>query len=211
MQRTAKDDEILTTLACKVRFLTADMVADAFWAGPGALTAARRRLTKLCDAGYAERFHVLCEPLLDLPGPLVVWAPDEPDPDCGAVAWELQNRWPQIAQQRTVIYRASQATNNQYGGSARPKPIHPDQVSHDLHVGLIYLRFLRLDPEAAEAWVGEDLRPKAGYHLADPDALVEYTNGRASVAIEFGGKYDARRVREFHEDCLSRGRAYQLW
>jgi hypothetical protein len=109
------------------------------------------------------------------------------------------------------IYRATQTTNNQYGGSTRPKPVHPDQVTHDLHVGLVYLHFFRADPEAAAAWVGEDLRPKAGYHLADPDALLEYEDGRPEMAVEFGGRYDARRVRDLHEDCQSRGRAYQLW
>ena len=33
----------------------------------------------------------------------------------------------------------------------------------------------------------------------------------AELAIEFGGRYDVERIREFHRDCVARRRPYELW
>jgi hypothetical protein len=51
----ARDLEILVALA-RYRFLTTGQIAELWWAGRG-LRAVRRRMTRLFDAGFVERFR----------------------------------------------------------------------------------------------------------------------------------------------------------
>ena len=44
-----------------------------------------------------------------------------------------------------------------------------------------------------------------------PDAFIVDSTQQVTGVIEFGGSYDAQRVTEFHEDCVSRSLPYQLW
>ena len=167
-------------------------------------------MNQLRDAGYVQVSHVLAEPALDLLAPIVTWAPGQPDPDCLTVSHTLCSRWPDCPGRSTTVYRATQMTNNRLGGPARIKPLSDDEVTHDLHVSAVFLRFLRADPELAGQWLGEDVLGKAGFRLKDPDAVVRHPDG-SELVIEFGGRYGADRIRDFHDDCVKRGRAYQLW
>lgn len=212
MLRTQRDHELLETLGRKVRMLALEQIASTWWPDSrGSVTQARRRMLQLCEAGSLDRYDVLAHGFLELTKPVITWNMGDPPPDFGAVAWQLNHRWPPVAPRRTVLFMATERTCNLYGGPLTPRRPKPGQVTHDLHVGALYLRLLQADPVSAEAWVGEDTRPKSGFGLKDPDAILEYRDGRPSLVVEFGGRYDRGRVEDFHRDCKKRNRAYELW
>ena len=192
-----------------MRFLCLEQAAT-LWDGCNAQASARRRMGQLVASGFVESGHVRAEPLLELAGPIVTWAPGEPDPPFQAVSNTLCERWPNVQPRQFTIYRATRTTNNRFGGPDFFKPVSPDQVTHDMHVGSVYLRLLEANPAAAEAWLGEDVLGQAGHRLKDPDAVLRYDEGY-EVAIEFGGRYDVERVRDFHHDCADRRRPYEVW
>ena len=161
-------------------------------------------------AGLLERIQVLVEPLLALAAPVFRWQPGAPAPDCDAIGYALQSRWTKPPR-RTTVYVATRKSVSQYGGKGPGGLRMRLQATHDLHVGAVYLRYLRDDPAAAAAWVGEDVRGKAGHRLKDPDAILLGPDGRTRRVVEFGGRYDARRVRDFHEHCSRFGLSYELW
>jgi len=210
--RTARDHEILKTLAVRVRFLALGQIAKAWWGDASQPEVhARRRMNTLRDTNQVLETSVAASPLLELTAPLVTWKPGQPAPDHAAVARRLAARWPEVPARPTAVFSASEPTNSLYGGPRTVRPIHIAQVDHDLHVGEVYLLFLRMHPEIAPCWVGEDVRPKSGYRLKDPDAVLEFDGGKLIHAVEFGGKYNAARVRDFHNDCAKRQRSYELW
>lgn len=212
MQRSDRDHQILEALACKVRVMSLAQIAAAWWPeGATPLIHAQRRMKELYEAVFVDELTVLGGPMLNLTEPLVLWRRGDPDPDFGAVAWRLTSRWPKVAASRMTVFTATQDTHNQYGGAVTPRGIKRGQVTHDLHVTTVYLHYLRTDPAGAAAWVGEDTRPKSGYRMKDPDAVLEFTDGRPVHAVEFGGRYEMERVRDFHADCAARGRTYELW
>jgi len=211
MKRTVRDQQIQRALALKVRYFSLRQIAECWW--PDAKqpeVLAQRGLRQLVLDGLIERLTPMTGPMLDLAAPLLSWHQGQLDPDFGAVSWRLQSRWPQVPLTPTTIYRNSARTNSMYGGPDDPKAVKIDQVTHDLHVSAVYLHFLRHRPDEAEFWVGEDLRPKSGFRLKDPDAILERPDGSLHV-VEFGGKYDTDRFRAFHVDCAKRGRSYELW
>jgi len=212
MQRTPRDHAILKTLAVKVRFLSLSQIARAWW-GQASIPEihARRRLTELRETRIVRETNVPASPMLPLKAPIAVWKLGCAAPDFAAVAQTLTNRWPPLPTSPTSIFSATEATNNLYGGPLSVRPIHLAHVDHDLHVGEVYLRYLRDHPALAERWVGEDVRPKSGYRLKDPDAVLEFDEGARIHVVEFGGRYDMERVRDFHNDCAKRQRSYEIW
>lgn len=209
--RVQRDEALLETLVFKVRLLALEMIAEAWWSNAIAPEVhADRRLQHLVEAGLLEQVEVLAEPLLALKSPVFCWQPDEPEPDCDAIGYALQSRWTQ-APRHTTIYVATKKAINEYGGRGRGGLRRRLQATHDLHLSAVYLHYLRDDPDAAAAWVGEDMLGKAGHHVKDPDAIVLDPEGRPEKIVEFGGRYDARRVRDFHDHCARFGLSYELW
>ena len=213
MQLTARDCEILESLARKVRAFSVSQVARGWWASssnPGSF--ARRRLRQLAEAGYAKLLMVYAAPLLELSEPLYVWRDGQAAPDFGSLAWQLQSRWPEVAPEHTEVILAGPTTNNQFGGPVSRPRFTSHHAAHDLHVSELFLRFRRTRAEEVAGWLGEDIRPKSGYRLKDPDVLIENGPGQRPLVIEFGGRsYVAEHLRTFHEDCAARGRDYELW
>ncbi len=212
MQRQDHDHELLQTLACKVRLLTLAQVAATWWSvSAHAQRNAKRRLMQLEAAGFLQQQFVLAEPMLPLNKPIATWRPGQADPDPNILAWKLQSRWPGVAPAEHLAYRTTVLAHREYGGPPRVKPFRSGTITHDLHMSAVYLLIRANRPDVAAAWVGEDLIPKAGFGLSDPDAVIKPNGGRPEWVIEFGGKYDARHVGDFHNDCRDRGRAYELW
>jgi hypothetical protein len=210
---TARDCEILESLARKVRAFSVSQVARGWWKESRNPTAfAHRRLSQLANAGYVRTLIVHVSPLLDLGEPLYVWCEGRPVPDFGSLAWRLQSRWPETAPQPTEVIVAAPAANNQFGGPVSRPRFTSHHATHDLHVSELFLRFRETRSEDVAGWLGEDIRPKSGYRLKDPDVLIETGSGRRPLVIEFGGRsYEATHLRAFHEDCAARGRNYELW
>lgn len=211
MLRTDRDREVLEAVAFKVRMLSLDQVARAWWGrGENARRLARRRLRRLVDAGLLERHEVLARPLLELTGPLISWAPGDPDPDVGAVSYRLQSRWSKPPR-RTTVFVASGRAVRELGGRGGKLPTL-GQETHDLHTSELFLRRRELSPEEAHRWVGEEaLKPHRERGEKLPDAVLVDEHGEIELAIEFAGSYSANRVAEFHNDCLERELPYELW
>jgi hypothetical protein len=212
MRLVARDDDILRTLALRLRLLSLDQVASTWWEpGERGLVNARRRLALLVDAGMLRRLRVQVRPLPPLDRPALAWRPDDPEPDFGAVAWCLQSRWKEPAR-ATTVYIATRRGANQYGGRQRGELRREFQATHDLGVSAIYLRLRATNECEAKDWIGEDvLAPhRRGEKL--PDAVLAHgPEARPRMVLEFGGSYDADRVRLFHRSCVDERQPYQLW
>jgi hypothetical protein len=64
----------------------------------------------------------------------------------------------------------------------------------------------------ADNWIGEDILAPHRRGEKLPDAvLADGPGARPRLVLEFGGAYDATRVRHFHQSCLDEQLPYQLW
>ena len=203
--RTSRDETILEALTLKVRIVTLSQVAETWWGGATAL--ARRRLGYLESLGLVARHRVNLHPMLQLSGPVCVWEQREQKPDAGAVAYRLQSRWakPLIL---STVYVATQKAGDQFGGFGGGFK-HRTQLTHDVHLSELYLKRVRTGQ--ADDWVGEEVfaAEREGEKL--PDAILRDGSGQIYRVIEFGGRYDSRRVSDFHDDCAGRGLPYEIW
>lgn len=207
---TERDLDIVETLALRVRILSLEQIAAGWWSPSNRQRAsAQRRLVHLLRGGLLEQYVLPAHPLLTLEKPLFRWEPDDAPPAYEAVAWQLQRRWTEPSQPTTALTASKLAANlfASYAG----KRLDPQHATHDLHVGEVYLWYCRNEPAGARAWLGEDAFPKAGYRIKDPDAFLVNDDGSPIRVIEFGGRYDARRVADFHQHCFERDLPYEIW
>jgi hypothetical protein len=224
MTWSARKQAIVSTLTQKVRFLSVDQVIGHWW--PVAATRdrnARREIAALVDAGYLARQSLLATPLPPLEAPVFTWQPGEPEPAYGALSYQLQRRWTAGVREVTVLVATRKALGL-FGGVAAGVRV-PDQATHDLAMGAIYLQFLRHAPDAARQWVSEDglARLQSQERRAEtgargrvrldkvPDAALVDAHGRRLKLIEFGGSYHAARVKKTHLYAAERQLPYELW
>jgi len=209
---TRRDEEILQSLSVRVRLLTLKQIAGHWWCGNKRATDdARRRLAHLVTVGYLTRPRVLAAPLPDLSHPILRWSPGQPEPDAGAIAWQLQSRWTQ-GPRLEFVYLATAAATRIFGGKARGYLKQEFHATHDLGVSQMYLDLRSRSPKLAETWIGEDILAPYRRRQKLPDAiLATRPDAQPLVVLEFGGAYDKRRVQAFHNDCRDRGLPYELW
>jgi len=211
-QIQSRDQEILSALSRRVRLFSLGQIAS-FWWGEGevALANTRRRLRKLVSQGLLHKLRVQAAPVPPMEEALLRWHPDEPEPDFGALSWRLQNRWREPPQ-NTTVYIATARASGIYGGRARGELKKELQATHDLGVSAMYLRLLRTDPTTADSWIGEDVLRAFRLGQTTPDAALTDSPGAApKMFLEFGGTYDARRLRRFHEYCTKCATPYEIW
>lgn len=206
---TDRDRQLLQTLVEKVRLLGLRQIAEHWWNDE--MANARRRLRRLASAGLVTRITVQARPLPQLLGPIATWKPGTAAPEFGPVAHQLQSRWRKRPVRASTAYIATQHASQLFGGTARGELKHALQATHGLGVAAVWLRLHDQAPEWADAWRGEDLLAHTRRGEKLPDAFVVSAAGDVVCVVEFGGSYDTRRVREFHEDCADRGLPYQIW
>lgn len=210
--RSQRDNALLDTLVHRVRVLSVDQIAAMWWPDTGQPHQfAQRCLRRLERAALIVRQTVLTEPPLRLSGPVVNWAPGHSTPNFAAVSYALQSRWQGCVPSPMPVVAATRKAIHQYGGHGLGGLRQRLQVNHDLHLAAVYLLKLRQDPALPGRWVGEDQLGKAGYGIKDPDAFLLGPLGQTECVVEFGGRYDERRVRSFHEHCARFGMRYELW
>jgi hypothetical protein len=208
---TERERDILASLVSKVRMLSFEVILREWWPpSESAKTNARRRLSELVEAGLLVRERAPARPLLPLAEPVFRWKPGQDAPAFGGLSWAMQKRWTEPARDVTV-YLATRRAAAIFGGKADGRIKNLSQVTHDVHLGALYLKFRRDAPSLAAGWVGEEIFAPTREHQKLPDALLYDREGRPRLVVEFGGAYPAERVKAFHEDCAARGLPYELW
>ena len=210
MRFTAREEQIVETLAWKVRAMHRGQVARGFWRGTkGVPREVGRRLQQLLDARLLSAYVVHARLLEPRTEPVARWSPGDPAPDFDRASYALQSRW-KIAPRPTRVFVAGPKVGALWGlgaGGLR-KPL---QIDHDLVHAEAFLWYLRKAPERAARWVIEDRLPKVRGER-NPDALVFDPAGEKPVlAVESGGAYPADRVRSFHAHCERLRLPYELW
>ncbi|MHC4880742.1 MAG: hypothetical protein ACYTGL_30175 [Planctomycetota bacterium] len=206
---TSRDSEILSALTQKVRLFTLRQITTHWWNGE--LANARRRLRVLAEVQLVQRATVRARTLPPLERPVAEWLPGRQSPDFGTIAQILQARWHRRPVRSLTAFTATPRAARFLGGSARDAVKVPTQATHDIGLAQVWLLFASVDPPQADAWHGEDLMAHTRRGQKLPDAFLLDAEGTPMAVVEFGGSYDARRVRDFHADCARRNLPYQIW
>lgn len=210
---TPRVHEALVALTHKVRFLSLDQVARAWWNDTSTgRTEARRALRRIEEQGLLAHRTISAHPELLIAAPVYRWEPGDPTPDPNRAAYALRSRWTKPIQD-TLVFVASKRAAERFGGVGGRIKL-PLQATHDLHVATVYLHYRCTMPAAAEQWCSEEIlarrsRPRPGEKL--PDAVLCNALGEPFFVVEFGGSYGADRVAKLHRYCEERGLAYELW
>lgn len=208
--RTNRDEEIIETLTLRVHLASLEQIQRTWWGqSERSKKTARERLRSLERDGMIERRRVTIHPMLAMEKPEMVWTPGEAMPRLGPVAYRLQKRWTEPMKLSTVFI-ASRKAANEFGGFGG-KFKHRTQLTHDIHVAELYLRLLEKDQSTRERWIGEEVLGRDLKGETVPDAILKNSDGLPELIIDFGGRYDTRRLRHFHEHCQKRELAYELW
>ena len=196
-------------LATKVRIISDRQAAfEFFWDAARPIRVARTAIGRLERQGLVETQTLMTHPEIILPGPVLDWQRGDPVPNFGHVARNLQARWDEPPV-RTKIMWATKKAKRLCGVLGSPRRPRAKEITHDIHVAQVYFHLLRHDPELAEHWVGEDELRAKGRAGDIPDAVIAAPGGE-QIIIEFGGAYDARKVRAIHQSYAQYGR-YQIW
>lgn len=208
---TERDQLLISMLVWKTRLAMLQQILTVWWGtSESAMRNGHRRIRSLCQSGWLDARQVLARPLLNLSQPLNIWVPGDTAPSFDHLAWQTQSRWKCPARRVTVL-AASQRARQMIGGTGRRPLKNICQVTHDLHVTAIYLNYFREHPDLVNAWQGEDGIAVNRRYQVLPDALLVDGEGHAYRAIEFGGSYDAQRLRHFHDGCAERELPYEVW
>jgi hypothetical protein len=201
---TDADRLLIETLCWKIRVLSREQAVRLFaFAGVSSPRVAKRRLHMLDRLPMVCCEEVLARPLLALDAPVASWTPGEPAPDFNSLAWTLEKRW---------RYFAGKEALGIYGGCVTGRLSKLNQVSHDLHVGEVFLRFLEHDAARAAMWVSEDVLSEHRKKFEkQPDAVLHDEQGTPRLVVEFGGLYGPEKLRAFHADVDRRNLPYELW
>ena len=209
LELTARWEEVLLSLTAKVPLLTLPQVASTWFEGDE--PSAAESLKKLEAKRLLNRLKVSARPELELPGPIVRYEPGMAAPNFGPVAYQLRSRWTQAPVEQS-IYVATSNARRVFGGYLGGRKPRPSDLTHDIHLAQVYLRYRIEKPEIANAWVPEaELMAEnrmTGRRV--PDSAI-YLGGSESptLFIEFGGAYPKKKLVTFHAAC--RATAYEIW
>lgn len=203
-----RDLEILEVLSRRVRMLSLEQVARTWWGSTrNATTNATRRLAALEGRGLVRRMPAMAHELPGLEEALLTWKPGERTPDLAAIAYRLERRWSSPLRP-AVLVAATREAGSWLGGGGGRKP-RESEISHDLGLAALYLRFRGKEPGRAAAWVPEDLFDPGELEGFIPDAVVR--EGDRPTLIEFAGAYKKERLQKLHASCERASLPYELW
>jgi hypothetical protein len=206
---TRRDEEILTALTLRVRFLSLAQIARTWWSQASQPeAAAQARIKLLRRAGLLQSFHAMAHPELALVAPIILWQPGEAVPNFGAASYQLISRWTQtVIATPSVI--ATSGAGNRFGGSGGRFP-RQSEHTHDLHMGALFLQFRQRFPDLLPYWISEErLREEKPSGESLPDALLR--SPERTCVIEFGGAYRKEKLLRFHESCADNFLPYEIW
>jgi len=211
---TPRDVQILEVLTKRVRVLSLDQIARTWWTGSSnPPRIARERLRTLSAQGLVEVQLLPAYPELPLTSPVLSWHPKQVEPDFGAVSFKLQSRWKKDPVLTTCV-SATKLAVSRFGGHGGRAP-RAVELSHDIHMAAVFLRYRERHPEILKHWTFEeqvkaerrrDLAPRG---LKLPDAFLRLPEG--SRAVEFGGAYSKEKLLAFHAYCKEYQFPYEIW
>lgn len=207
---TARDTSVLEVLALRVRALSIRQVARTWFSDSStADSRASRRMQALAASGFIEVYSAWVRPELSLTEPIANWSPGTPAPPFTDLAMQFARRWSEPAK-RTQLVVASRRTGARLAGVSSHRP-RRSEVSHDLTLAGIYLKYRQTDRSIAEAWTPDFRLRRLGFgdHARLPDALIDLVGTQR--VVELGGMYSARKLGDFHEFCEARGLPYEIW
>lgn len=207
---TKRDRKLFDLLTRKLRVVEDEQIFFAFTKSPRGSRLAYR-LRRWHDQGLIQRTQAVVR-MIAVVEPIATWQLGLPLPDFDAVSWRLQRRWQIVPRPVSVSWATSRAAELFGGVGGRLR--QPLQLEHDLGTASVYFRRLQFAPDAADAWIGEDIyrrehRPPRRFKV--PDAVLLDGSGAVRLAVEFGGAYPAERVRSFHRFCVCQRLPYEIW
>lgn len=204
---TARDEEMLETLASRVRVLSIEQITRNWFENRRSALA---RLRALKRAGLVQAQSALIHPELNLSAPVLRWTPGDPEPKFANVARRVQMRWTEHVQPHLLFFIEERASAR-FGGP-RVAPLRTDELTHDVHVAAIYLWYRDHHPELSLTWAGERVLKQTGRVVRGgpvPDASV---GGRgAQRFVEFAGAYSVQRLQTFHDFARDEKTPYEFW
>lgn len=207
---SAAELSIARALALQVRVMTVRQVAAGWFADAvDPQAAAQTVLSRLANVGICESLTREAHPLLPLKAPLFVWNVGDPCPTADhwdQIAAQSRNRWDQ-PHVPVEVWRATKRATHVWGAFHDARRIRHSEVSHDLHLAEVFVRYRCHHQHAAAAWLGEAAFPKLGFELKgmkDPDAFLVNESGVAYRVVEFAGSYEADHLWDFHAHCSGR-------
>ena len=95
-------------------------------------------------------------------------------------------------------------------GQGRAPSVKLTQMTHDLHVAAVYLKY-RAGGLSSRHWISEDRLPRDWPLRERPDATLTDDDGLIYRAVEYGGDYPPSRLAELHEGLASIELNYEIW
>lgn len=210
------DDAILETLTQEIRVLTVDQVSSVRWVPePLNRVDVAERLQRLEAVGLITLQELLARPETDVSSPRLVWRPDSAStPRFGKIAYGLKTRWTRPPEP-TRIVAATAAAKRRYGGYGPAYRPRADELTHDIHVGRLWMRY-RGDLSERLRWIGEDRLRTEGtdrdsiYGGRVPDAVLRTSrDAPPTMIVEFAGSYAKPKLQQIHR--AFRPHPYTLW
>jgi hypothetical protein len=190
---------VLEFLTTKVR-----LIAD-YQLATRSKSSSRAFLQRLAGRGLITLRRAMVHPEIPLDKPAFVWRPGDAAPNFDRIAWGLRSRW-KLRPLDTVVAVATYKARHCFGGVIGGRPIRRTEICHDLHVTALYLKLCRESPELARLWIHEDeLSCNCHHRTQVPDAII------GERAIDFGGRYQAAKLRTMHRGYAADLRPYEIW
>lgn len=203
-----REEEIVRTLADKVRVLTLSQVARTWWTeSRWGKSRAKSALSRLEERKLVRLRRALARPIDLDERPMVQWSIGDVIPDLETVATYLHRRAMTDASMQSIVIAASKAVA--LFGSGRAASIKLTQLTHDLHVSEVYLRYR--NGELVKRWLSEDRLTVDWPVRVRPDAVLADETGQLSHVVEYGGDYPVDRLIELHEQLASIPLSYEIW
>jgi hypothetical protein len=201
--------DIIETLARRVHILTHGQIVAIWGSDSQGCSDLECKLTRLHNGKLCERAWINVHPRLPIEAPLASWQPQMARPDFDQLEQQVRARWSRLAQS-TRVYWASRQAANLFGSSVHGVPdlLHRD---HDVLLAEVYVFYRQRRPKFARKWLGENVFPKAGYRIKDPDAFLVQDDGTPLRVIESAGRYGRQQIEEFHDHCDELDLPYELW
>ena len=203
-----RDEEVVRIVSSAVRMLGVHQVAREWWSDTRwGRSRAMRTLHELAVEDLLHVRRVLSRPIEQLKAPLLRWQTQDPTPDFEALSSWLHRRAMKSASMITIVF-ATRRSVSLFGGDRMPT-IKLTQMTHDLHVSEVFLRFRRAGRQ--DEWCSEDQLSAEWPIRERPDAVLVDDAGDIVRALEYGGDYSPHRLAELHSGFSGVGLNYEIW